>query len=130
MKETPEPGVVCVVVPVKVAPITDMGFIPAVTVYDQAAHDSFRHFHPDIGDHFDAGPAGIVEWAISSGLLHRATVTNLFEFLLKRDMNLDPSDPLSEVDLLSELTAEFESQDNFKQLVKRIVQLPQYRRMP
>ena len=45
-------------------------------------------------------------------------------------MNLEPSDPLSEVDLLDELAAEFEGHDNFKLLVKRIVQLPQYRRMP
>ena len=71
-----------------------------------------------------------MDWAVGSGLLHRATVTNLFKFLLKRDMNLEPSDPLSEVDLLDELAAEFEGHDNFKLLVKRIVQLPQYRRMP
>jgi len=86
--------------------------------------------HPTIAENFDAGPAGIVDWAVGSGLLHRATVTNLFKFLLKRDMNLEPSDPLSEVDLLDELAAEFEGHDNFKLLVKRIVQLPQYRRMP
>ena len=58
-----------------------------------------------------------------------ATVSHLFAFLMKREINLSPHDPVSELELLSELSAEFAAHDNFKLLVKRIVQLPQYGRM-
>lgn len=68
--------------------------------------------------------------AIESGLLYRATVRNMFQFLMKRKMNLSPTGADSEAVLLDELSAEFASDDNLKQLVKRIVLLPQYRRMP
>ncbi len=86
--------------------------------------------HPEIQPNYDLGPAGIVTAAIESGLLYRATVRNMFQFLMKRKMNLSPTGADSEAVLLDELSAEFASDDNLKQLVKRIVLLPQYRRMP
>jgi len=86
--------------------------------------------HPEIQTNYDQGPAGIVSWAQESGLLYRATVQNMFRFLMKREMILTPSGADSEAALLEELSAEFASHDNLKELVKRIVQLPQYRRMP
>jgi len=86
--------------------------------------------HPEIQTNYDTGPAGIASWAQQSGLLYRATVQNMFRFLMKRDMNLSPSGADSEIQLLDELSAEFASHDNLKELVKSIVQLPQYRRMP
>ncbi len=86
--------------------------------------------HPYVQKNFDAGPRGIADWAIDSGLFARATVKNLFSFLYHREMRLDPTALPSEVALLEELSAEFAKHDNFKLLAKRLVMLPQYRRMP
>ena len=86
--------------------------------------------HPEVIANYDAGPAGIVADAKNSGILYRATTMNMFKFLLKREMNMSPTAADSEVDLLDEISAEFQSHDDLARLVKRIVQLPQYRRMP
>jgi hypothetical protein len=86
--------------------------------------------HPEVLANYDAGPAGIVAEAKDSGILYRATTMNMFKFLLKRDMNMSPTAADSELDLLEEISAEFQNHDDLGQLVKRIVQLPQYRRMP
>jgi hypothetical protein len=54
----------------------------------------------------------------------------MFKFLMKREMNLSPTAPDSELSLLEEMSTDFAAEDDLKKLVKRIVQLPQYRRMP
>ena len=86
--------------------------------------------HPSVQTNFDEGPAGIARWATDAGLLHRATVTNLFSFFFHREMILDPTAPSNEVELLDQLTKEFRQHDNFRTMVKRLVTLPQYRRTP
>jgi hypothetical protein len=83
-----------------------------------------------VKENFDAGPIGIANWAIDSGQFARATVKNLFRFLFHRDFVVDPSSGGSEAALLEELTQEFIAHDDFKRLAKRLVSLPQYRRMP
>jgi hypothetical protein len=86
--------------------------------------------HPDVQPHFDAGPAGLAKADIASGLFHRVTVRQLFEHLMKRETNLDPTSLDFEGDTLEAIAMDFQSHDNLKLLVKALVKLPQYRRMP
>lgn len=86
--------------------------------------------HPKVQENFDSGPAGIVAWAKASGAFYRATVKNLFKFLMKREMILTPGAADSEDQLLEQLSSEFQAHESIKELTKSIVQLPQYRRMP
>lgn len=86
--------------------------------------------HPLIGPNFDAGPAALAQEDIASGLFHRVATRQMFEFLMKREANLDPTSPDFEGDLLDQIAAEFQAHDNLKLLVERLVKLPMYRRMP
>lgn len=86
--------------------------------------------HPEIQPNFDAGPAKLAQADIDSGLFHEVAVRHMFEFLMKRSVNLDPTSPDYEGDTLAALTDELRAHDNLKLLIKALVKLPQYRRMP
>ncbi len=55
---------------------------------------------------------------------------HMFEYLMKREAEMDPTSIDYEGDTLEALAAELKSHDNLKLLVKALVKLPQYRRMP
>lgn len=86
--------------------------------------------HPEIGPNFDAGPLGLAKADIASGLFHEVATRQIFEFLMKRPPNLDQASADYEGELLKEIAGEFKSHDNLKLVVKRLVNLPAYRRMP
>jgi hypothetical protein len=86
--------------------------------------------HPDVGPHFDAGPGALAKADIESGLFHEVATRHMFEFLMKREPNLDATSLDYEGDLIKTIAAEFRAHDNLKLLVERLVKLPAYRRMP
>jgi hypothetical protein len=86
--------------------------------------------HPLIQPHFDAGPGALAQADIDSGLFHQIAVDHLFERLMKRPPDLDPTSPDFEGELLDEIAKEFRAHDNLKLVVTRLVKLPTYRRMP
>jgi hypothetical protein len=98
----------------------------------------FADTHPEYEANYDAGPAGLVDdEALTKlqgkeyGYLAWATVRNVFSFLMMRELDLDPLSEDNEQALLDELAIEFEANDfDFQALVKRIVMLPEFRRMP
>jgi hypothetical protein len=98
----------------------------------------FADAHPEYEAAFDAGPAGLAEeYALTKlqgkeySYLAWATVQHLFSFLHKRELDLDPLSHDSELALLDDLAQGFEDGDfDFKALVKRMVTLPGFRRMP
>lgn len=81
-----------------------------------------------IKKHFDEGPGALAAKTIANGSFHRATVMHLFAFFFGRPMDVSPGSP--EQALQDELAAEFAKHDSFKQVVRRIVTLPAYRRTP
>jgi hypothetical protein len=86
--------------------------------------------HPAVGPNFDAGPGGLAKEDIASGRFHAVATQQMFEFLMKREPDLDTTSPDREDELLAEIAEEFRAHDDLKLLVKRLVQLPAYRRMP
>jgi hypothetical protein len=86
--------------------------------------------HPQIGPHFDEGPAALAKQDVESGVFHEVATRHVFEFLMKREPNLDPTSPDFEGELIEQIAGEFKAHDNFKLLVERLVKLPMYRRMP
>jgi hypothetical protein len=86
--------------------------------------------HPSIGENFEAGPEALAKADIESGVFHEVATRHLFEFLMKRGPDLDPTSVDYEGDLIAQLAKEFQAHDNLKLLVKRLVGLPAYRRMP
>lgn len=95
----------------------------------------FSPAHPEYDEHYALGPAGLFEEARADageepGLFYQATVRHLFTYLMKREMDLDPGSADNERDLLITLAKELESDPSFPRLVKRLVGLPAYRRMP
>ena len=92
--------------------------------------------HPEHDTNFDAGPTGLVAEALAPipdatySLFARATVKHLFEFLVKREMNLDPAAADNEVALMEELATELTMTDDLQALARRIVTLDTFRRMP
>lgn len=86
--------------------------------------------HPSIGDNFDAGPEALAQADIDAGVFHEVATRHMFEFLMKRAPDLDPTSIDYEGALLAEIAKEFRAHDNLKLLVKRLVALPAYRRMP
>ncbi|MFM7204186.1 MAG: hypothetical protein ACKO6N_25680 [Myxococcota bacterium] len=85
--------------------------------------------HRAIAANLASGPAGLAEEVISTGQLAPTTVSYLFEHLMRRPLDLDPSSSTSELSLLNTLSAEFAEDYDFKKLVRRMVLLPQYRRV-
>jgi hypothetical protein len=86
--------------------------------------------HPEYEENFDAGPAALAQQAIDDGTFARSTVTHLFSFLVRREMNLDPASDDNEIALLEELTKSFQMDDHLPRLAKQIVTLPVFGRMP
>ncbi len=96
----------------------------------------FAADHPWIEDNYDAGPAGLVSLATTNiegktyNLLAQATVKHMFEFVLKREMKLDPTTPDSEHALMEQLATDFTNSDDLKSLLKALVKLDTFRRWP
>ena len=67
---------------------------------------------------------------VATGLFHQVTTRHMFERLMKREPNLDATSQDFEGDLLDGIAKEFQASEDLKVLVKRLVQLPTYRRMP
>jgi len=86
--------------------------------------------HPDVQAHFDGGPGKLAAADIAGGLFHQVTTRRMFEMLMKREPNLDAASLDFEGDLLDGIAKEFQSHEDLKLLVKRLVKLPTYRRMP
>jgi len=85
--------------------------------------------HRQIADALAAGPEGLARSAIDLGLFHGAVTRHLFATLMGREMILDPGDKDSELSLLEELTTELRGHDDLRAQVKRLVMLPQFRRV-
>lgn len=85
--------------------------------------------HRSLYTHLQDGPAGLADELISTGQFAQGTVKNLFRHLMRRDMILDPSNDENEITLLSELSADFGQDYDLRRLMKRLVSLPQYRRV-
>ena len=86
--------------------------------------------HPDIQEHLDAGPATLAAADVESGLFHQVTTRRMFETLMKREPNLDVGSQEYEGDLLATIAKECQAHEDLRLLVKRLVKLPTYRRMP
>ncbi len=108
------------------APVPDQPGIGRLAALQFAGDDTPAH--RAIQANFDGGVPAIARQIIDDGTFARATVVNLWRMLMRRDMNLSPTDPDAEVGLLDELTAELREHDDFRAIVKRIVTLEQYRR--
>jgi hypothetical protein len=120
-------------------------------VYQFAYVDDPKHdntglddtLHKNIGAHIEEGPAAMAQTVIDSDQLASATVRNLFTYLMDRDMILDPGDKNNEIALLTALARAFAGkpnsgseyefpgieQNDFRSMVRTMVQLPQYRRI-
>jgi hypothetical protein len=86
--------------------------------------------HPLVQKNFDAGPGALAKADIDSGLFHQVAARHMFEYLMKREADVDATSLDFEGDTLKKLGEEFQSSNDLKQLVKTLVQLPAYRRMP
>ena len=86
--------------------------------------------HPQVEPNFEAGPAKLAQADIDGGVFHDVATRHLFEHLMKRPVNFDPTSPDYEGELVADLAKEFRAHDNLKLLIKALVKLPQYRRMP
>jgi hypothetical protein len=86
--------------------------------------------HPLVEPHFDAGPLGLAEADIASGVFHEVAVEHLFEFVMKRPPNLDLTSPDYEGDDLAVIANEFRTHDDIRLALRALVSLPAYRRTP
>lgn len=85
--------------------------------------------HNKIIENIQAGPRGLAQASLDSGQFHATTVRNLWMILMHREMLLDPTRAEDELPLLAQLAAEFKKNDDYRLLVRRLVHLPQYRRL-
>jgi hypothetical protein len=87
--------------------------------------------HRAIGTNAATGPAALANSIISSEQFAASTVRNLFQYLMGREMILDPGANNDEIDLLKVLTRAFidDYSYHFPSLVKRLVALDQYKRV-
>jgi hypothetical protein len=85
--------------------------------------------HRQIAANLASGPEGLAQSAIELGLFHGAITRHLFLMLMGRELLLDPGERDNEIGLLEELTTEFRSHDDIRALARRLVLLPQYRRV-
>ncbi len=85
--------------------------------------------HNKLAENIDGGPSAWASTVIDSGQFHSTTVRTLFQHLMGREMVLDPLRSDNEIALLMLLAAEFQLSDDFRALVKSLVELPQYRRV-
>ncbi|MSQ84925.1 MAG: hypothetical protein EXR77_18970 [Myxococcales bacterium] len=85
--------------------------------------------HAKIIENIASGPRGLAQASLDSGQFHVTTVRNLWLILMHREMLLDPTRADDELPLLATLAAEFKKSDDYRTLVRRLVHLPQYRRL-
>jgi hypothetical protein len=96
----------------------------------------FIEEHPGYGDHFDAGPAALVAEALrpiegkDHSLFARSISEKLFKFFIKREPNLDPAAPDNEIATIEALAAALTHDDDFNGVVRAILRLEAFRRMP
>jgi len=96
----------------------------------------FADEHPGYYDSFETGPRGLVAQALEPidglgySLLARATVIHAFAFIHGREMDLEPSSPHHEIALLDELATELTDDDDLRELMRRLVGLDEFRRLP
>jgi hypothetical protein len=108
---------------------------PDKSVYRQRALE-LMDAHPEQKANYDAGPAGLFAAATAKtsegepGLFWQATARQMFEYLMKREMDLDPSSAENEREILMKIATGLESTGDFKAMIREIVTLPAYRRMP
>lgn len=76
-----------------------------------------------------AGPIALARATIESGVFARATVVHLFQYLIGRDPDLDPSSDDNEGATIDAIAADLQATDDFKRAVKAVASLPAYRRM-
>jgi hypothetical protein len=89
----------------------------------------FADTHPDFVDNIEQGPRKLAMEAIDSGVFARCAVKRVFSHFHKRDMAI-VGDDTEEIALLEKLADEFESTNyDLRQLILRVVTLPQYRRI-
>jgi hypothetical protein len=86
--------------------------------------------HAAIQENFEDGLMDWVEKDIADGTFHEVAARYMFTFLVKREPNVDPTSSEEETAQLDDITAEFRATDDLRLLVKRIVSMPLYRRMP
>jgi hypothetical protein len=86
--------------------------------------------HPDVLPNFEAGPEGLAQSDIDSGLFHEVAVMHLFEFLMKRPPNLDVTSPDHEGDVLALIAKDFHQHDDLRKAIRALVKLAAYRRLP
>lgn len=86
--------------------------------------------HPEIEPNFDGGPSALAQEDIKSGVFHTVATRHLFEMLMKREPNLDPTSADFEGETLDSIAKEFKGHDNLKLAIQSLVKLPAYRRMP
>ncbi|MFT7623550.1 MAG: hypothetical protein ACI9WU_002733 [Myxococcota bacterium] len=85
--------------------------------------------HQAIAANIEAGPGGWTQALIDSGQMHQSTVVHLWRWLMGREPVMNPLASDNEIMLLAELAAEFRQNDDFRAIVKRLVQLDTYRRV-
>lgn len=89
----------------------------------------FSDTHPEYVENIEKGPRKLALEAIESGGFARCAVKRVFAHFNKRDMAV-LGDDTDEIELLDQLAGEFESTNyDLRQLVLRVVTLPQYRRI-
>jgi hypothetical protein len=109
--------------------VTDPGaYNPGVLLTHQFA-DIDDPLHKKLSENLENGPLAWSQEIIQSGAFHASIVQSLWLHLTGRDFILDPTDPDTELELLQELAAQFQTDDDFTALVKRMVMTDQYRRV-
>lgn len=89
----------------------------------------FADNHPEYIDNIEKGPRKLAEETIGSGAFAQCAVKRVFAHFHKRDMAV-LGDNTDELEMLSKLATEFQGSNyDLRQLVLKIVTLPQYRRI-
>lgn len=90
----------------------------------------FTDTHPDFVPALEGGPRKLAQQIIQDGTFSRTVVRRMFLQLAKRDLRVE-GEKTDELDLLDRLSKGFEAAGfNLKWLVREIVKLPAYRRVP
>lgn len=89
----------------------------------------FSDTHPDYVDIIQKGPRALAQETIDSGAFAQCAVKRVFSYFHKRDLAV-VGDDTDELELLNNLATEFEGTGyDLRQLILRVVTLPQYRRI-
>jgi len=96
--------------------------------YSYVQGDGLDALHEKIRANLDTGPAGFAAEILDNGQFHSSMVQNLYDVFMGREMNLDPADPANEIDALSGYAGDFQADDDFVGMVRRLVTSPAYQR--